>query len=106
MLDRRKEERRLASIQLSISDLFRQDNAVICDLDTPGIVNDISHSGLSFVSECVLPLDYFFNATITPEEPNSPPISATLKIVRVDIIDRTHYRYGCIFLDPPDCLGI
>lgn len=97
MYERRTCTRHPVSIMLSISDLFKQEHEGIHDLDTPIMLEDVSHSGLCFISECILPVDYYFNAKVTLEGSDVPPVFTTVRIVRTEIIDRTHYRYGCEF---------
>lgn len=105
MLDRRKENRHPVSIQLFISDLFRKDQRGIHDLETPVKVEDISNSGLCFLSECVLPVDYYFNAKVVLAKHSISPIFTTVKIIHAEVVDRRHYRYGCEFTNLPKNLG-
>lgn len=102
MCERRKNTRHQASIKLFISDLFRQEEYGIYNLNTPVKVDQISRGGLSFVSDCVLPVDYYFHADICSQNNPYSTISTTLKIVRSEITDRTHCRYGCKFIDLTD----
>lgn len=102
MNNRRTAARHPASIQLNISDLFRYGENGIHGLDTSVEVENISHSGLCFMTECILPVGYYFKAAIQFPGDSHPPVLTTLKIVRVDMIDRIHYLYGCEFIDLPE----
>lgn len=104
MHERRKDTRYPVSVRLSISDFFKQGHGGIHDLDTPITLEDVSHSGLCFISECILPVGYFFNARVILEDRNIPPIFTTIKIIHVEIINRTNYRYGCSFTNPTEGL--
>ena len=101
--EKRRSTRYPVSIKLSISDLYRQDNSGIHDLDTPIVVENISQGGLCFITEGVFPIGYYFDATlalINDDEQSS--IFTTVKIVRSYAIDHKHYRYGCEFTTTPE----
>lgn len=101
MIDNEKQNREPVSIRLSISDLFRQDQNGIHDLDAPVILEDISRKGLSFLSECIFPAGYFFNAALEITQSSTETVFTKVKIVHVEIVDCSHYRYSCIFTDLP-----
>jgi len=97
MTDKRRSERLPINLSLNISDLFKQDNKlVISDLDSPIEVVDISKHGIGFVSECILPDGYFFNAKIELGSEDSS-IFTVVKIVRSDALSRDQYMYGATF---------
>lgn len=102
MIERRKNMRYPVSIKLSIVELYQQDNTGIQNLDSPIVVENISLSGLCFSTECVLPIDYYFNASLAFDQTDVPLVFTTVKILWVDVIDRTHYRYGCEFTNLSD----
>ena len=96
MQEKRRSKRLSAHIKLSISDLFKQNNNGIHGLEAPIEVTDISRHGVAFMSECVLPLDYYFNASVTLNQ-DTPPLFTVVKIVRCEVLDKEHYLYGCEF---------
>ncbi len=101
--ERRDSVRFPVSIRLSVSDLYRQDYSGIHNLDTPIEVENISKSGLCFVTEGIFPIGYYFDAALAfdgNEQKNA--IFTTVKIVRSTAIDPTHYRYGCHFTTTPE----
>ena len=99
MEDRRRSPRLPVNMQLSISDLFTQNKISIQNLDSPIEVIDISALGIGFVSECVLPLNYYFNTRLELGD-DGPSIISVVKIIRCEAVDRTHYHYGCQFTNP------
>jgi len=101
MEDRRRSPRLPVNMQLSISDLYTQNKISIQNLDSPIEVVDISALGIGFVSECVLPINYFFNTRLELGE-DGPAIMSVVKIIRCEAVDRTHYHYGCQFASPTD----
>ena len=50
---------------LRISDLFKQDNVKIENIDAPIKVTNLSKGGIGFETTAVLPLEYYFNAKLT-----------------------------------------
>lgn len=101
MEDRRRSPRLPVDMQLSISDLYAQNKISIQNLDSPIEVIDISVLGIGFISECVLPINYFFNAHLELGT-QGLSILSLVKIIRCEAIDRNHYRYGCQFSDLTD----
>ena len=97
MEDRRRDFRYPVSIQLNISDLFTGESDGIHGLASPVEVADISRGGLCFISECILPVGYYLNASIRLCPGSTPPAFSGIRILRAEVIDRTHYRYGCPF---------
>ncbi len=111
MRERRRNVRYPVSIKLSICDLYKQNYSGVHELETPIEVENISISGLSFVTEGVLPVGYYFNASLAYEQPGAPDsanpnplIFTTVKILYSKPLDHNHYRYGCEFAVPTDNL--
>ena len=103
MIEKRRSLRVPIHLTLSICDLYKQDVSGIHHLEAPIDVTDISEHGVGFTSECILPLDYFFHASVNFND--GITYTATLQIIRCDIIDASHYAYGGEFVNPqPDLL--
>ncbi len=104
MIEKRRSPRAPIHLTLSICDLYKQEVSGIHHLEAPIDVTNISEHGVGFTSECILPLDYYFNASVNFTDKDMS--TATLKIIRCDIIDGTHYAYGGEFVNPkPDLLA-
>ena len=93
MREKREFKRLPINLHLSISDLFRQSSSMISGLDAPIKVVDISKSGIGFISGCVLPENYYFNATLEFGSKHSS-LFTVVKIVRSEAIDADHFHYG------------
>ena len=63
-MEKRKAERLPVDLILGVSELFKQDNEVIKNVNAPIEVVDISRRGIGFHSESDLPLEFYFNARI------------------------------------------
>lgn len=98
MIEKRRSDRTTIQLHLSISNIFNQDNTAIQGLDSPIEVTDISVHGIGLVSECILPLNYYFDTTMTLGDP-SVTIHPVLKIVRIDVLEKDRYMYGCEFVE-------
>ncbi|SFB02004.1 PilZ domain-containing protein [Acetitomaculum ruminis DSM 5522] len=98
MKEKRKSRRLPVKINLTISDLFNQDNSSIKDLDSNIEVINVSKNGIGFVSECVLPDNFYFNAEIELDCVSST-IYTVVKIIRSQVIDKDNYMYGAVFDD-------
>lgn len=96
MIEKRRSTRIPVQIHLSITDIYKQDNSGIHNLSAPIEVTDISVHGLGLITECILPLNYYFNASLILDEIPSP-IQTIVKIIRMDVLDKDLYRYGCEF---------
>ena len=101
-LDKRRAKRLPIKLDLTISDLFCQDN-VKTNIEEADIeVFDISTRGIGFYSKSVLPLNFYFNAKIVLGDPDNL-VYTVVKIVRVQKTD-TAFIYGCEFVGLPDIL--
>lgn len=98
MIEKRKSRRIPVTLHLNISSLYRENQLSegIQGLDSPIEVVDISAGGVAFISECVLPLGYFFDASLTSEN-SSENVFTIVKIIRSHAVDQSHYFYGCQF---------
>lgn len=98
MIEKRKSTRHPIDLHLSLCDLYKQNTVGIHDLDSPIHLENISRGGLCFRSECVLPTDYYFNASLNAKD-STNPVFTVVRIIRSEIIDRDEYRYGCEFTE-------
>lgn len=97
MLEKRSDKRLPIGIKLTVSNLYKEDTNTIMDLELPVEVIDISSRGIGFVSQCVLPVGYFFIADLELA-PDLPQIITDVRIIRSNAIDKENYHYGCEFV--------
>lgn len=97
MIEKRTDERLPIGIKLTVSNLYKEDSNTIMDLSMGVEVTDISSKGIGFISECVLPVGYYFIANIELAE-DLPQIITDVRIIRSAAVDREHYHYGCEFV--------
>lgn len=102
MEEKKRCKRVPVEIQLRISDLFRQDNVEIKNIDAPITVKNISKTGIGFISEAVLPVGYYFNAKIQLGDKNSC-LYSVVQIVRADEREDIVF-YGCQFVGRAEIL--
>lgn len=96
MNEKRKYKRLPIELKLEVSEVFKQDNDIIRDLNTEIEVFDISKAGIGFTTSTFIPEGYYFNATIiftTSEQ----KILTVVKILHRAEVDENMYRYGCEF---------
>ena len=65
MIEMRREKRWPADISMEILSLYKQGNEKVENIHQPIDITDISNAGIGFKSKAELPLDYYFNASIT-----------------------------------------
>ncbi len=97
MKEKRADRRLELGIKLSISDLYKENTNTIMDISSPIEVTDISAKGIGFISECILPIGYFFIANLELDR-ELPQIITDVRIIRSSAIDKTRYQYGCEFV--------
>ncbi len=97
MEEKRQDRRVPIGIKLSVSNLYKENTNTIMDLDLDVEVIDISSKGIGFVSQCILPVGYFFIANIELS-PEFPQIITDVRVIRSSAIDKETYRYGCEFV--------
>lgn len=103
------EEKRRANriplfLELEISSLFKQDNVKAEINNTPIEVTDISKTGIGFLSDSVLPLDYYFNAKICLGD-FTASLYCVVQIVRCQPNENGRTKYGCEFVGFPPILN-
>lgn len=96
MQEKRRSKRCPITLQLEISQLFKQDNVKVTDVDAPIEVINISKLGIGFKSKSVLPLDYYFNAKMSIGDVANV-LYCVVKIIRIDS-DGEENIYGCEFV--------
>lgn len=94
--ERRRYKRLPIEMTLDINKVYKQDNNIIDSLDAEISVFDISKTGIGFISEATLPLDYYFDGTIYLSENDF--IRAVIKIVRATKLDDGSFNYGAEFV--------
>ncbi len=101
MEDKRRYERLPITLELEVSNLFKQDCPPIhIDDDAEIEVFDISKAGIGFMSDTELPIGYYFNATLQFET-TEEIILSVVKILYKAPIGSAGYRYGCEFVGLP-----
>lgn len=96
MEEKRRYKRLPIQLNLEVSEVFKQDNDVIRDLNAAINVFDISKAGIGFTTTTYLPEDYYFNATIVLES-SEQKILTVVKILHREELENGVYRYGCEF---------
>lgn len=96
MVDKRRSKRLDVDMKLNISNLFKQDNVLIGNIDAPIHVVNLSKNGIGFQSEAILPVGYYFNAKIDLGNKESS-LYTVVQIMRTEKKDDTFY-YGCEFI--------
>lgn len=97
MQEMRRTKRLGIGLELSISDLFKQDNVIIKDINSPIHVFNISKLGLGFTTNADIPIDYYFNAKIELGG-NNYALYTVVKIIRREPHDDGSITYGCEFV--------
>lgn len=96
MENKRRSKRLDVDMSLTISDIFKQDNVKIENIDAPIRVTNISKSGIGFETEATLPLGYYFNAKINLGNTESS-LYTVVRIIRAEGTPYGMY-YGCEFI--------
>lgn len=96
MVDKRRSKRLPVDMSLNISNLFKQDNVLIGNIDAPIHVVNISKNGIGFESEAILPVGYYFNAKINLGNKESS-LYTVVQIIRTEKHEDFMY-YGCEFI--------
>lgn len=94
--ERRKYKRLPIELQLDVKKIYKQDYIVIENVEAEAFVFDISKSGIGFISEAKLPLDYYFDGKIRLGEDDY--FYAVIRIVRALINENHEKVYGAEFV--------
>lgn len=103
MEEKRKSKRMTVDMKLEISNLFKQDNIMIKNIDAPIRVVNISKSGIGFESEAHLPIGYYFNSKIELGDSKNT-LFTVVQIIRVEKREDSIF-YGCEFVGMAPILG-
>ena len=103
--EKRKAERLPIDLILGVSELFKQDNEFIKNVNAPIEVLDISRGGIGFHSESELPVGYYFNARIQVTDDLHSAFYTVVKIIRKSYVDDKVHSYGCEFVGFPSVLN-
>lgn len=97
MDEQRKAKRVKFTMHLEVSSLFKQDNVKVENLNAPIEIQNISKSGIGFLSDSVLPIGYYFNACLRFEKMNEE-LKCVIRIVRHSKTPEGRSFYGCEFV--------
>lgn len=97
MVEKRRSRRLPAELKLEISSLFQQDNVKVDGIHAPIDIVDVSKNGIGFLSDAVLPLNYYFNADIQLGDEESH-LYTVVKIIRSIRKEDGKNIYGCEFV--------
>ncbi len=97
MMEKRRSQRFIAKLDLEISSLFQQDNIKVENLNAPITVVDVSRNGIGFHSASVLPIGYYFNASLQLGQEEAK-LYCVVKIVRSTELGDGIYGYGCEYV--------
>ena len=103
--EKRKAERLPIDLILGVSELFKQDNEFIKNVNAPIEVLDISRGGIGFHSESELPVGYYFIAIIQVTDDLHSAFYTVVKIIRKSYVDDKVHSYGCEFVGFPSVLN-
>lgn len=96
MEEKRRYRRLPISLKLEVSEVFKQNNDIIKDLNAEIEVFDISKNGIGFKTTTLIPEGYYFNATMTLES-SAQKLMTVVKILHRFELPDGNYRYGCEF---------
>jgi len=97
MQEKRRYKRLPITLHLEVSEMFKQTNEFIQDLDANITVIDISKAGIGFISSKEIPDGYYFNATIQMENTDQK-LFTVVKTLHHFPTEDGEFRYGCEFV--------
>lgn len=104
-MDERRKSRRLpVTLSLEISNLYKQDNVQVSNLNAPVEVINVSQTGIGFVTESILPLGYYFNANINLGD-SEDTLRCVVEIIRSQMLENNKTLYGCEFVGMAEVLS-
>lgn len=102
MEERRKAKRLPVTLTLEICNLYKQDYVQVSDLHAPIEVVNVSQTGIGFRTKSVLPIGYYFNASINLGTEDT--LHSVVEIIRSKE-DGDEIIYGCEFVGMADVLS-
>ena len=102
MEEKRRAKRMPVTLTLEILNLYKQDNVQVSDLRAPIEVINISKTGIAFRTQNVLPIGYYFNASINLGTEET--LHCVIEIMRSHL-DGEATVYGCEFVGMADVLS-
>lgn len=97
-IEKRRHKRIKADLKLNVSSLFKQNNVLINNIDSPINVINVSKSGIGFEAKSILPVDFYFNAALQLGH-EEDILYCVIKIIRCQPIeDSDMFAYGCEFV--------
>lgn len=96
MEEKRRAKRMPITLSLEVLNLYKQDATMVSNLTAPIEVVNISKTGIGFRSSSILPLGYYFNASINLGGEEN--IHCVVKIIRRQAEDKVMTMYGCEFV--------
>lgn len=102
-MEKRRQKRLPAKLELELSSLFKQDNVKVSDIHEPIEVFDVSKSGIGFYSKSVLPVEYYFNARLELGGEGAA-LNCVVKIIRSQDNGEDGYIYGCEIIGAADIM--
>lgn len=97
VVEKRRDKRISVALNLEISSLFKQDNVLVEHIDAPIQVENISRSGIGFISQSNLPIGYYFNACLRLGKEDAK-LYCVVKIIRSNHLDSGNIMYGCEYV--------
>lgn len=102
MEEKRKAKRMPVTLSLEISNLFKQNQVQVNDLNAPIEVTNISKTGIAFRTQSILPIGYYFTANINLGTEDT--LRCVVEIVRSHV-DGDATVYGCEFVGMAEVLS-
>ena len=96
MTEQRRNIRIPVKMNLEVSDIFKQDNVKVSNINAPIEVIDICRDGIGFVTKSVLPIGFYFNSRLEFHSSQNA-INCVIQIIRQSKSEDGLYHYGCTF---------
>lgn len=100
MTEQRKNIRMPIRMHLEVSDIFKQDNVKVSNINAPIEVVDICRDGIGFVTTSMLPIGFYFNSRLEFKNSNNA-INCVIQIIRQNRREDGLNHYGCTFTGMP-----
>ncbi len=102
MEERRRAKRLPVTLELEVCNLYKQDHVQVSDLHAPIEVVNVSLTGIGFRTKSILPIGYYFNASINLGSEDT--LHSVVQIIRSQE-DGDQMIYGCEFVGMADVLS-